>query len=324
MSASWKHRPEGGGRVALWLIRSIARYGGRALGRLLLYPITLYFLLVRGPERRDSRHYLGRVLDRPATLLDVARHVHTFASTILDRVFMLCGQMQRFQVDIQGLEQLHAQMDRGQGVLIFGSHLGSFDALRVLATERPDVQVKVVLDKAHNPAMTELLGALNPQLAANIIDAGMDSTSIVMAIKQATDEGALVALLVDRPRPEDPALPAAFIGQGALFPTSPWLIAAALKVPVVLAFGLYRGGNRYQLVFETFSEGLDLPRRQRAPALAALIRDYAARLEHYTRSAPYNWFNFYDFWNNRHADAPHLAVDADTAVQRRTAVRRVA
>jgi predicted LPLAT superfamily acyltransferase len=182
MSASWKHRPEGGGRVALWLIRSIARYGGRALGRLLLYPITLYFLLVRGPERRDSRHYLGRVLDRPATLLDVARHIHTFASTILDRVFMLCGQMQRFQVDIQGLEQLHAQMDRGQGVLIFGSHLGSFDALRVLATERPDVQVKVVLDKAHNPAMTELLGALNPQLAANIIDAGMDSTSIVMAI----------------------------------------------------------------------------------------------------------------------------------------------
>jgi predicted LPLAT superfamily acyltransferase len=95
-------------------------------------------------------------------------------------------------------------------------------------------------------------------------------------------------------------------------------------VPVVLAFGLYRGGNRYQLVFETFSEGLDLPRRQRAPALAALIRDYAAMLEHYTRSAPYNWFNFYDFWNNRHADAPHLAVDADTAVQRRTAVRRVA
>ena len=264
------------------------------------------------------------MFDRPATLLDVARHIHTFASTILDRVFMLCGQMHRFRVDIQGLEQLHAQMDRGRGVLIFGSHLGSFDALRVLATERPDVQVKVVLDKAHNPAMTELLGALNPQLAANIIDAGMDSTSIVMAIKQAADEGALVALLVDRPRPEDPALPAAFIGQGAMFPTSPWLIAAALKVPVVLAFGLYRGGNRYQLVFETFSEGLDLPRRQRAPVLAALIRDYAARLEHYTRSAPYNWFNFYDFWNNRHADASHLAVDADTAVQRRTAVRRAA
>ncbi|MCD7099863.1 acyltransferase [Stenotrophomonas sp. MMGLT7] len=322
MSASWKQRPEGGSRLALWLIRGIARHGGRGIGRLLLYPITLYFLATRAPERRDSREYLGRVFGRPAKLREVARHIHTFAATILDRVFLLGGQLERFRIEVQGLDQLRAQMDKGRGVLVFGSHLGSFDALRVLAAERPDVQVKVVLDKAHNPALTDMLCALNPQLAANIIDAGMDSTSIVMAIKQAADEGALVALLVDRLRPEDPALPAPFIGQGAMFPTSPWLIAAVLKLPVVLAFGLYRGGNRYQLTFETFSEGLDLPRRQRAPAVAALICDYAARLEHYTRSAPYNWFNFYDFWNTHHADASYLAVDADTAVQRRTAVRR--
>ncbi|MBV6815727.1 acyltransferase [Xanthomonas campestris pv. passiflorae] len=324
MSKHWKQRPEGGGRFALWLIRGIARHAGRAVGRALLYPITVYFLLVRGPERAASRAYLGRVLGRPATLRDVARHIHTFASTILDRVYMLCGQMQRFRVDITGLDQLHTQMDRGRGVLIFGSHLGSFDALRVLATERPDVQVKVVLDKAHNRAMTDLLGALNPQLAANIIDAGMDATSIVMAIEEATDAGALVALLIDRPREGDPALPAMFLGRNAMFPTSPWLIAAALKVPVVLAFGLYRGGNHYELAFETFSEGLDVPRRQRAPVLAVLMRDYAARLEHYTCYAPYNWFNFYDFWNTHHADVPHPAVDADTAVQRRTAMRRTA
>ncbi|BBJ98352.1 hypothetical protein Xcc1_40820 [Xanthomonas campestris pv. campestris] len=102
MSNHWKQRPEGGGRFALWLIRGIARHAGRSVGRALLYPITLYFLLVRGPERTASRAYLARVLGRPATVRDVARHIHTFASTILDRVYMLCGQMQRFQVDITG------------------------------------------------------------------------------------------------------------------------------------------------------------------------------------------------------------------------------
>ncbi|RBF91148.1 acyltransferase, partial [Xanthomonas oryzae pv. oryzae] len=45
MSKHWKQRPEGGGRFALWLIRGIARHGGRVVGRALLYPITLYFLL---------------------------------------------------------------------------------------------------------------------------------------------------------------------------------------------------------------------------------------------------------------------------------------
>ncbi len=69
----------------------------------------------------------------------------------------------------------------------------------------------------------------------------------MLAIKQATDAGALVALLVDRARPGEPSLPAPFLGVPAPFPVAPWLIAAALKVPVVLAFGLYRGGNRYDL-----------------------------------------------------------------------------
>ena len=57
MTGHWKERPEGGGRFAIWLIRSIAQVGGRAVSRVLLLPITLYFLLVRGPERRASRAY---------------------------------------------------------------------------------------------------------------------------------------------------------------------------------------------------------------------------------------------------------------------------
>jgi predicted LPLAT superfamily acyltransferase len=52
VSTRWKQRPEGGGWFAIWLIRTIGRHGGRALARTLLYPITLYFLLRRAPERR--------------------------------------------------------------------------------------------------------------------------------------------------------------------------------------------------------------------------------------------------------------------------------
>ncbi len=297
MNADWKQRPEGGGRFALWLIRNIARYGGRAVGRALLYPITLYFLLMREPERRESRSYLARVLPSPPRLLDVARHIHTFAATILDRVFMLTGQMQRFEVDLRGLDELHAALDQGRGVLVFGSHLGSFDSLRALSRARPEVKVRVLLDKTHNPAMTAVLDALNPELAAGIIDAGQDGPSIVLSMKQAADEGALVAMLVDRARPGEPSMDMPFLGGVAGFPTAPWMIAAALKVPVVLAFGLYRGGNRYELVFECFSDGVDMPRAQRATVLATLIAGYAARLEHHTRSAPYNWFNFFPFWN---------------------------
>jgi predicted LPLAT superfamily acyltransferase len=333
MSTDWKRRPEGGGRFAIWLIRGIARYGGRTLGRACLYPITLYFLCVRAPERRASRTYLSRVLGRRVGLVPVARHIHTFAATILDRVFLLGGRFGGFDVRVTGLPELHEIMDRRQGALLFGSHLGSFEVMRVLAQQRPDYKIRVVLDKGHNPAMTQLLDALNPEIAAGVIDAGQDGPSIAMAIKQAADEGALVALLVDRARPGEPALGASFLGREAPFPTAPWLIASALKVPVVLAFGLYQGGHRYHLAFESFSDSIAVPRQQRAQAVLSLIQRYAARLEHHARIAPYNWFNFYDFWGNEDEgitpaaiDAPRIVAidhaDADAAVQRRTALRR--
>jgi predicted LPLAT superfamily acyltransferase len=304
MTAQWKQRPEGGGWFAIWLIRSIARYGGRTVGRLLLYPITLYFLLRRAPERQASRVYLTRVLGRPARLLDGARHIHTFASTILDRVFLLSGRLQLFDVSLSGVEDVHRQLDKRQGVLLFGSHLGSFEVLRVLARQRPDYVIRVVLDKGHNPAMTQLLDALDPQIAANVIDAAQDGPAIVLAIQQAVAAGHLVALLVDRAQANEAVQPASFLGRDALFPTAPWLIAMVLGTPVVLAFGLYRGGNRYDLVFEHFSDGLNAPRAQRAQVLASVIRRYAARLEHHARQAPSNRFNFYDFWerSDAHAD----------------------
>ena len=285
MNTQWKQRPEGGGYFAIWLIRTIARRGGRALARALLYPITLYFLLMRGPERRASRQYLARVLPKAPGLLHVARHIHTFASTILDRVFLLSGQLSRFDIQVSGLDDLHAQLDRG-GVLVFGSHLGSFDALRVLATRRPDIKVRVLLDKQHNAAVQTMLDALNPNLAAAIIDAGQGGPAVVLAIKAALDEGALVALLVDRAHPGEATLPARFLGGSVRFPTAPWLIAATLKVPVTLAFGLYRGGNRYDLAFESFSQGLSIPRHNRAVVLQQLVHDYAGRLQHHALQAP--------------------------------------
>lgn len=309
MSGHWKQRREGGGWFALWLLRSVSLRGGRGLARLLLYPITLYFLARRTEERRDSRAYLRRVLGRPARLGDVARHIHTFAATILDRVFLLGGDMRRFDIRVSGLESLHAALDRGQGVLVFGSHLGSFEVLRVLGRQRPEQQIRVVLDKAHSPAVTQLLDALNPDIAASVIDASQDGPAIMFEIQKAASEGALVALLVDRIQPGEASLGVPFLGDEAPFPVAPWLLAAVLQVPVQLAFGLYRGGNRYDLVFEPFSDGVAIPRRERAAAVPALIRRYVARLEHHVRDAPYNWFNFYDFWGDReHSRNPHESM----------------
>ena len=91
MKPAWRDRPEGGNRFALRLIAAFALRFGRRPARLALYPITAYFVLRRGAERRASREYLEQLRGRAVSAWEIFRHVHCFACTILDRVFLLCG-----------------------------------------------------------------------------------------------------------------------------------------------------------------------------------------------------------------------------------------
>jgi len=297
VSPHWSERREGGGRFALWLIRAIGLRLGRPAARALLYPITLYFFFRRGPERRASRAFLTRAFGRPKGSFAVMRHIHAYAATILDRVFLLAQSLGKFDVRVHGLDDLEVQMAPRRGVLLFGAHIGSFEVLRTLAAKRPDVRVRVLMDRQQTPALTDLLHALNPAIAEEVIDAGADAGDLALAMHDAAAQGALIGLLVDRARSTEPVCSATFFGAPAPFPIGPYLIASALELPVVLCFGIYRGGNRYDLYFETFAERIKIPRAGRAAAAAEWAQRYAARLEHYTRLEPYNWFNFYDFWN---------------------------
>ena len=304
MSEHWQSRPEGGNRFALWLIRSVALYGGRGFARLFLYPITLYYYWRRRPERDASRQFLERVLQRPATTWEVMKHIHCFASTMLDRVFLLARGEKDFDIQVEGLDVLTERIGRGCGLLLFGSHQGSFEALRAISTRRPDVPLRVLLDKQKTPELTQLLEALAPGIGDKVIDASKDGASVALEMAEACEQGAMVALLADRGREHEVLRRAELLGRPAPFPISPWLLAHTMRVPVVLCFGIYLGGNRYRLVFEAFADRVEIPRENRAAALDAVIARYARRVEHYIHEAPYNWFNFYDFWQqDLHAPA---------------------
>ena len=67
--------------------------------------------------------------------------------------------------------------------------------------------------------------------------------------------------------------------------------------PVILFFGLYRGGKHYEIYFEHFADDVILNRDHRAEDIQNWMQRYVERLEHYARLAPYNWFNFYPFWD---------------------------
>ncbi|MDQ5911645.1 MAG: hypothetical protein QG599_3743 [Pseudomonadota bacterium] len=298
MNRPWTQLPERSNTLALWLIRWIALRLGRLAGRALLYPITLYFLLTTGEARRGSQQFLRRALAREPNWRDQFRHMHCFAATILDRVYFLTGRLEHFAMTIHGSQSILDQAESGRGCILLGSHLGSFEALRGLGVHQRQLPIRMLMNTAHNPMMSQLLDVLNPELAQGIIPVGGPET--LLKVSESVEQGCLVGVLGDRVAPGEKAVACRFFGQQVDFPTAPIIMAALTGCPVILCFGLYRGGHCYEVHFERLAERVVLDRRCRQEQVAVWVQRYVDRLEHYTRAAPYNWFNFYDYWQ----DAP--------------------
>jgi predicted LPLAT superfamily acyltransferase len=294
MSAVWLEQRERGNLLAMKAAVRLLLAVGPAAGRVLLYPIAAYFVAFSRRARAASRDYLTRILGRPATLADVARHYLTFARTLHDRVFFLAGRSAEFSVEQHGAEAVEKALAGGRGCLLLGAHLGSFEVLRVVGSLERKLPVNVLL-YPDNAANAEAIAAqLSPGLQSRVIPLGRPDT--LLRVRECLERGEIVGLLGDRALKSDRTVRCDFLGAPASFPQGPLLLAAILEAPVVLFFGLYLGGRRYALHFESFAESLEASGRERAAQLQPWVARYAARLEHYCRLAPYNWFNFYDFW----------------------------
>ena len=290
--AAWSVRREIGSlammRFAIWLVRVL----GRKASRLLLVPVCLVFAAAHAEARAASRKYLRRVLGRPATIRDVLQHFLTFGTTVLDRVYLLNDEADRFEITIHGEEVVADIIAQGAGCLLLGAHHGSFEVLRLVGRRQPDLRVSLAMYEETGRKIGAALNAINPDLAPRII--GLGTLGAMIEIKDCLEQGGFVGMLADRTLSGDATARLDFLGAPATFPIGPARLAGLLRPPVVLMVGLFRGGNRYEIHFEQLAAAA--PAKPDPAATARLMADYVARLECYCRVAPYNWFNFFDFW----------------------------
>ncbi|MFO1224768.1 MAG: acyl-CoA synthetase [Burkholderiaceae bacterium] len=304
-AAAWASDDERGSRFALRLMAFIATTLGRPVARLVLHGIAAYFVLFAPQARRHSKRYLTRALGRPATLADVYRHVHAFASTVLDRVYLARGQLELFDLHVEGGALMDELVAGGRGAVLLGAHLGSFEALHAMGASRPGMRVAMAMFPRNARMIHGILKAVAPQAHLDVIEIGRPETTL--AVKDWLDGGGLVGMLGDRHLHDDGArtglVAVPFLGREALFSEGPLRLAMILRRPVIFMVGLYRGGRRYDVRFEPLAD-FSTPIRdaaERERRLREALRGYVQRLEALCREAPENWFNFFDFWHEDQA-----------------------
>jgi predicted LPLAT superfamily acyltransferase len=276
-------------RLMVWLILRF----GRSASRVLLVPICGYYFLCAPRARHASRTWLTRALGRPPGVSDIWRHFWCFAVCVLDRVLLLNDRLDLFDISLHGEAELAAVRARYGGAFLFGAHLGSFEVVRACGRALGDTRISLVMYEDNARKTNQVLNQINPALAVDII--GLGRPGSMLATQERLASGHLVGVLADRSLANERQLSIPFLGAPARFPVGPFRLAAILQRPIVLMVGLYRGGRRYDIHFEVLSDPETAGNADRA--IEAMMRRYVARLEYYCRSAPYNWFNFYEFWS---------------------------
>lgn len=293
--AEWAHTRE---RGSPWLLKAMAWVSlraGRRVSRLILHAIVVYFLAFAPRARRHALEYLARALGRRPRLLDRYRHLLYFATCIHDRVYLVNDEFERFAMTIEGEPLVRAQLASARGALLMGAHMGSFEMMRSVG-RRQALTVVMAMYEENARKMAALMKALAPTRQLDVISLGQ--LDAMLAIAQRIEDGAWVGMLGDRTLADEPVQPVQFLGRTAHLPTGPMRAAALLRCPVIFMLGLYRGANRYHVVFEPLADFTDLTGAAREAEIEQAVARYAALLERYCRSDPYNWFNFFDFWGS--------------------------
>jgi len=297
--AEWAQQPERSNRSMLQIISWISLRLGRGPARFVLAGISLYFLAFSPAAKAASRMYLRRVLGREPRLTDLFRHFHSFASTIHDRIFLLNGRFDLFEIEVHGKTLIDEVLAAGRGAFLMGAHMGSFEVARAIGRRQPGLKVAMVMYEENARRLNAALAAINPAAAQDIIPLGQVDS--MLRVQAALDEGMVIGVLGDRTLSGAPTVRVPFLGADAEFPVGPLRLAAMLNRPVLFMSGLYLGGNRYALHFERLADFSTLERAGRDAAIQSAVEAYAACLERHCRAAPYNWFNFYDFWRSKDA-----------------------
>lgn len=296
-TSQWKSKSEKGHSLLMRLMVFLSLALGRRFSRVVLFVIVLFYTLIAKKEVSYSRYYLSKVLNRKPTWIDIYRHFLSFASVLHDRIYWLSNRNDIFSYSIIGADVLDSARLQGKGVILMGAHLGSFEALRSVATQYPNLKVSMLMHVDNAVKIGQVLAEINPEVSQQIIPLGLPNT--MLQVQEKLTEGNLVGMLVDRSIHNDDVMTTDFLGEEASFPIGPFRLAAALRVPVVFITGLYLGSNRYELHFVPIQDFSYVERAERNVCIQQAMRNYHELLTNFCYKTPYNWFNFYPFWKNQ-------------------------
>lgn len=299
----WAQIGENTFAAGIWFFYGLHRVVGRRALRWLLWPVVLFYGISRGAARRSSLEYLARmqaahgVIGSAPGWRQWLRHLMSFAETLLDKLLAFGGRYPWATVRFEGQALMDELRLQGRGALLVTAHVGCLELCQAAAARMPGLQLTVLVHTRHAERFNRLLARLNPGNPVRLLQVSEVSAATAVELSQRIENGEFVAIAGDRvPLGQGRTAEAAFLGHPAPFPVGGYVLAALVGCPL-LFLGCVREPAGHVVCIEQLADRVELPRAGREQQLALLTALFARRLEALLVRAPYDWFNFFPFWD---------------------------
>lgn len=292
-SRQWQGKTSGGNFGQRFLLTFLKRFRVTALYPVLPVIIPFCLLFARKPNRALFRyvhdiHGYGRWKSFCAT----ARTAYTFGKVVIDKFAIWAGRSDQFHVVLEHPEISKQLFEQEKGAIFAGSHIGNFELLAA-AFQNNQKRINVIIYGGESELLSKQRSSTFSKNEVNLIPVTEDMSHL-FAIKNALDNGEVVAILCDRLFGSPKKKTLDFLGHPADFPMGPFRLAAQLDVPVLSVAVMKEKGFRYTCRTTLLDAGPDDSTNQKCDNL---MKQYVSQLEKVLQQYPEQWFNLFDFWN---------------------------
>ncbi|WP_177761825.1 lipid A biosynthesis acyltransferase [Flavobacterium sp. I3-2] len=290
--SQWDGKSKGnllGYKIFVFLIKKL---GVKAAYSILIF-VAFYYFIAYPKSFRDIFYYFKnrQQFSYFKSILAVYKSYFVFGQILIDKVAISAGMRDKFTYDFDGISVLKQLLSEKKGGILISAHIGNFEiAEKFFADIDFNCEINIVTTDQEHSIIKSYLESIAQKSNMKFIFV-KDDMSHIFNINEALSKNELICFTGDRYFEGSKTLNANLLGEEAIFPAGPFVIASRLKVPVAFVYVMKESNLHYHLYTRRSAEFKQ--------------RDAQAVLDNYTKSVseilkkyPYQWFNYFDFWNH--------------------------
>jgi predicted LPLAT superfamily acyltransferase len=173
---TWDQKKERGSISALKLVIFIHKKLGDKITAILLRPVVFYFFITDYTARKASILYLKNLSESEGISISSIRlffksylHFLSFGRKLIHSLSAWMGEFRAKDIDYINREIVHAMVDRKEGGIVLGAHLGCLEVCRATHKEKPGLKIVPIMYFKNGQKFRSLLKELDPESTQEVI-----------------------------------------------------------------------------------------------------------------------------------------------------------